>query len=265
MQGKTKNLRKYGSAPYQVAVLHGGPGAPGEMAPVAKKLCSHFGVLEPLQTKSTISGQIKELKTILDKNSFEPITLIGWSWGAWLGFIFAAKFPKYVKKLILVGSGPFEEKYAKDIMKTRFERLSKTEQSNLKHLMQSLTNPNIKNKTALMKKFGGLTSKADSYQALPHHNNVVEFQLDIYNKVWSEASKLRSSKKLLEYSKNVQCPIVAIHGDYDPHPYEGVKIPLSKILDSFKFILLDNCGHYPWYEKLAKDKFYKILIQECGY
>jgi len=49
-----KNLRKYGEAPFKVAVIHGGPGAPGEMAPVARELSSVSGVLEPLQTATTI-------------------------------------------------------------------------------------------------------------------------------------------------------------------------------------------------------------------
>jgi len=31
-----KNLRKYGKAPFSIAAIHGGPGAPGEMAPVAR-------------------------------------------------------------------------------------------------------------------------------------------------------------------------------------------------------------------------------------
>ncbi len=53
-----KNLRKYGKAPFKVAVIHGGPGAPGEMAPVARELSSVSGVLEPLQTATTIEGQI---------------------------------------------------------------------------------------------------------------------------------------------------------------------------------------------------------------
>jgi hypothetical protein len=33
-----KNLRKYGKAPFSLAVIHGGPGAPGEMATVAREL-----------------------------------------------------------------------------------------------------------------------------------------------------------------------------------------------------------------------------------
>ena len=232
------------------------------MAPLAEELSSDYGVLEPLQTKESINGQIDELKSILDGNSSKPVTLIGWSWGAWLAFIFTAKYPKYIKKLILVGSGPFEESHAKEIMKIRLSRLTEDEKAKLNSLMELLNNPSSKNKEILMKDFGKLVSKADSYQPIQHSNIVTKFQPDIYQKIWSEASKLRKSDKLIEYSKGIQCPVIAIHGDYDPHPFAGIKVPLSKTINDFKFILLKNCGHYPWFEKLAKDKFYEILKSE---
>jgi len=47
-----KNFRKYGKPPFRVAVIHGGPGAGGEMAPVVRELASDCGVLEPIQTYS---------------------------------------------------------------------------------------------------------------------------------------------------------------------------------------------------------------------
>ena len=49
-----KNLRVYGNRPYGIAVIHGGPGAMGAMAPVARELAAIRGVLEPLQAKPTI-------------------------------------------------------------------------------------------------------------------------------------------------------------------------------------------------------------------
>jgi pimeloyl-ACP methyl ester carboxylesterase len=49
--------------------------------------------------------------------------------------------------------------------------------------------------------------------------------------------------------KNIECPVVAIHGDYDPHPADGVRIPLSNVLKDFRFILLGKCGHVPWFER----------------
>lgn len=74
-----KNLRKYGKEPYSVAVIHGGPGATGEMAAVARELAINHGILEPFQTARTIEGQIKELKIVLDKYGEHPITIIGFS------------------------------------------------------------------------------------------------------------------------------------------------------------------------------------------
>ena len=75
------NLRKYGIGPFSVAVIHGGPGASGSMAPVAKELSLACGILEPLQTSASIEGQLQELLAILKKQGDFPITLIGHSWG----------------------------------------------------------------------------------------------------------------------------------------------------------------------------------------
>lgn len=46
--------RRYGKSPFITAVIHGGPGAAGEMAPVARELSRTGGVLEPLQTAETV-------------------------------------------------------------------------------------------------------------------------------------------------------------------------------------------------------------------
>jgi len=43
-----QNFREYGKAPFKTAVIHGGPGGSGEMAPVARELSSTRGILEPL-------------------------------------------------------------------------------------------------------------------------------------------------------------------------------------------------------------------------
>ena len=54
-----EKVRLYGKAPYRVAVVHGGPGAAGEMAPVARRLGAACGVLEPLQTAMTMTAGTK--------------------------------------------------------------------------------------------------------------------------------------------------------------------------------------------------------------
>ena len=262
-----KNLRKYGKTPYKIAVIHGGPGAGGEMAPVARELASGWGVLEPLQTSASLEGQIEELKTVLEKNGDLPITLVGFSWGAWLGFIFAANYPALVKKLILIGSGGYEEKYAARIRETRLNRLSEEERTEAKSIREVLNNPAAEDKNTAFARFGALFSKADAYDPIiceSDESEVIDCQVDIFQSVWKEAAELRRSGKLLELGKHIKCPVVAIHGDYDPHPAEGVQKPLSAILKSFQFILLKNCGHKPWIERQAKERFYEILKVELS-
>ena len=257
-----KNLRKYGKSPFNVAVIHGGPGAPGEMAPVARGLSFDLGVLEPFQTEASLEGQVNELYYILEKNGDLPVTLIGWSWGAILGFILAARYFLVVKKLLLVGGAVFEQKYAERIMETRLSRLNEDEKIEVLKLMKALNNPTVEDKNNLMLRLEKLFFKSDSYDPLPYNSEVLEYQYHIFHSVWEDAEKLRASGELLKLAKQIQCPVVAIHGDYDPHPYQGVFEPLSRVIKDFRFIMLEKCGHYPWFERMARDRFYDILKKE---
>ena len=216
-----KNLRKYGVGPFSVAVIHGGPGAPGEMAPVAKELSIVRGILEPLQTSASIDGQLHELHTILKKHSNFPVTLVGHSWGAWLSFLFAARYPSFVEKLSFIGSGVFETKYALKITKTGLNRLNEGDKLKVHSFKESLNGSIVGNKSAIMAQFGKLMTKADAYDPIPFDNKELDVQYDIFQCVWKEAEELRQSGKLPEQGKNVQCPVVAIHGDCDSSPSEG--------------------------------------------
>ncbi len=257
-----EHTKKYGKPPFKVALIHGGPGAAGEMAPVAKELASVCGVLEPFQTVKSIEGQLLELKSVLEKEGFLPVVLVGFSWGAWLSYLFAATYPSFVKKLILVGSGPFEEKYTKTTMPTRLDRLDEEEKAKVAALLTSLKDPDTKNKNSVFENVGKLLSKAEAFDPLADDAPTLIVRYDIYEPVWQQARQLRASGELLQFGKRIQCPVIAIHGDHDPHDPKGVEEPLSCTLAQFRFILLNDCGHCPWMERKAKEQFYQILKQE---
>lgn len=256
------HLRIYGAPPYATALLHGGPGAAGEMAPIAEELAAFVGVLEPLQTADSVDGQIEELKSVLDRAANPPICLTGFSWGAMLAFLFAARFPAYIRKLILVGSGPFEENYAGNIMNIRLGRLSGAKRGELKTLIEILDDPAVEDKDSALAAFGTLMAETDAYDPVSAGEPVLRVNYDIYRKVWREAWELRRSGRLLEFGREIRCPVVAIHGDYDPHPAAGVHIPLSGVLKDFRFVPLKKCGHRPWLEKKARAEFYDLLKKE---
>jgi Predicted hydrolases or acyltransferases (alpha/beta hydrolase superfamily) len=253
-------VRRYGDGPYRIAILHGGPGAAGEAKPVAEALSADFGVLELLQTEKSVSGQIEELYQQLSSNAELPAVLVGHSWGAWLAFLFASRYPKLVKKLILVGAGSFENRYNRDLMKIRLERLDMQKRREVEALMAHIRLGSYDDN--VLKQFGELMTVADSYDYLSDSTDEVALNMEIHSLVWREAAQLRDTNELISCADKIECPVVAFHGDYDPHPIAGVEKPLSKRLREFKMIRLSKCGHTPWKERCAKDEFYRLLKDE---
>lgn len=259
------SLRKYGNKPYKIAVIHGGPGGAGAMKPVAEKLAKKYGVLEPLQTAKSVEGQIQELKDIIENNGEGPMLLIGHSWGAMLIYMLAARYDHLVDKIIMVASGAVEEKYFPDLCKTREERLSDAEREELTRLRNKFANPGEEDDMDdIFGRFGALMEKLDAYDPMEMNHDDHLCSYEIFTKVWPEAHNLRKSGDMYTMGKDIQCEVVAIHGDYDSHPIEGIRDSLNKVIKNFKFYGLKNCGHTPWIERQAKDEFYSILLKEIS-
>ncbi len=258
------NLHAYGTPPYTVAALHGGPGAPGSVAAVARELADEWGVLEPLQTRDSVDGQIEELRDVLAGTAQLPVALVGHSWGAMLGVFFTAHYPWMVRKLILVGSGVFTGEAARGIEATRQARMTPEQQVREAALVAALDDPAVTDKNAVMAQIGALSEAVDGYAPLDdtqHEADALPASYAIYTRVWSDAAARRARGELLEAAAHITCPVVAIHGDYDPHPAEGIRAPLS-VLPDFHWYLLERCGHTPWRERFARDAFYRILREE---
>lgn len=259
-----KNYRLWGNPPYKVVTVHGGPGAPGSIAPVARELSSSMGVLEPLQTANSAEGQMAELVAAIKEYAETPVTLIGWSWGAILSYITAARYPVLIKKLILVSTPPLEIKHAPNLANIWLERLSESDRVEFLALESTVYDGKDERKNELMGRLFRLIAKADSHTPIPGEDDVLEYQLDINIAVGLELRKLLASGGLIKLGKDIKCPVMAIHGDYDPRPAAATQKPLSGAIKNFKFILLEKCGHYPWMEKYARDEFFKVLREEIG-
>ncbi|HEX3044565.1 MAG TPA: alpha/beta hydrolase [Bacillota bacterium] len=258
------NVRLYGTKPYKAAVIHGGPGALGTVAAIARQLAKDYGVIEPLQTQNSISELLIELDGILAANCEEPVILIGHSWGAWLALMYAAEYPDKTKQVIMIGSGPLEVKYVADIDKNRKKHLTDSERVEYCSLLAGLGSNRTQEKDALMKRLGQLVEKTDNYCPFAidtDETDILPVRGDAYSAIWNEAESLRADGRLLKLAEKLKCPVTMIHGDHDPHPFDGVRLPLEKRIGHCNAYLLEKCGHEPWKEKYAYQRFYEIIRQ----
>lgn len=265
MASRMGMLQRHGVAPYGVALLHGGPGAVGSLALVARRMAAWRGVLEPWQSAETVDGTIEETLAALTAWGRPPLTLVGHSWGAWLALLVAAGAPSVVGKVILVGCGPLRAADAADIMARRLARLGQADQQRVHDLWRVLAEAKGPDKGPALARFGALLARADLYCPLESAQaETSSCDERVFTGVWGEASALRQSGELLRRAARVACPVVAVHGRYDPHPWQGVAEPLAACLSSFRLLLLEKCGHTPWLERWAGQEFFRILKEETS-
>lgn len=161
-----------------------------------------------------------------------------------------------MRNIILVGCAPLEDKYVPEIGFRRTQNLSGED----KVIFQRLTDNQATDED--MEKIPEILDKSDNYcleNREKHRADKVDSEM--HNKVWNEAAKLRTSGELLASFKNEKCKMYLIQGESDPHPVNGVTIPLQENGIPCEVHILEKCGHSPFMEKYAKDHFYKILIQ----
>jgi pimeloyl-ACP methyl ester carboxylesterase len=113
-----------------------------------------------------------------------------------------------------------------------------------------------------MKELFKVVVKTESYDLLQHEDDVLEYQPEVNQSIGQEYRRLFDGNQLLRMISDIKCPVVAIHGDYDVLPSEGVERPFSQLIKDFRFVVLEKCGHYPWYERYARDRFFNSLREE---
>jgi hypothetical protein len=172
--------------------------------------------------------------------------------------------PTVCKKLLLISSGPFEDSYAAQIQETRLNRLSEQDRAEFEGYISRLNDPEVFDKDTILSGLGAYAMKADAYDPIPGDGDQVLCRSDIHTSIWKEAEQCRKSGRLIAYGYDIRCPVVAFHGDYDPHPADGVRVPLSRTIRDFRFILIEHCGHTPWREKRAREVFSGRSKENCN-
>jgi pimeloyl-ACP methyl ester carboxylesterase len=115
-----------------------------------------------------------------------------------------------------------------------------------------------------LRRLGELAEVADSYELLPHPRPNGESDPRAFRAVWAEAEAMRRSGALGRLLRRVRSPVLVIHGTTDPHPLRGVVEPLRKAGVKLRVVALSRCGHEPWRERYARERFFAVLRKELA-
>ena len=261
-------LRTYGDAGPIVIVLHGGPAAAGEAAPIARGLSDQFRTFEPFQTGSgdaplTISRHVEDLHELIQSiRSVRRPAIVGESWGAMLALAYASVYPEAMAALVLIGCGTFDKSARARMTETIEARKTGQLQAKFESLKDAY--PNETERLLAEHKLTELIYEFDPMEESGPAEPTGPFDLRAHTETWNDMLRLQENGTYPGAFSSIRSPALMIHGEYDPHPgriiYEGLRPYVAQL----EYYELRNCGHSPWKEKQAKDEFFSLLLTWLG-
>lgn len=256
----TLPVREYGETGPTVILLHGGPGAPGSMAPVARLLASEFHLLEPWQRASgpeplTVARHVQDLLDLVDARCPSGAALlVGHSWGAMLALAFAAAHPDRAAGLALIGCGTFDTKSRADLLATLDGRMSVALRKTLLGLVESVPDPD-----ARLAKTAELLLPIYAHDPVTTDLELGPCDARAYRESWDDMLRQQEKGVFPAAFTAITAPVLMLHGRDDPHPADSIRASLAAVIPHLEYREWRRCGHYPWIERHTQGEFAEAL------
>jgi pimeloyl-ACP methyl ester carboxylesterase len=253
-------VRSYGRAGPRVLVLHGGPGAPGYVAPLARALAGHFGVLEPFQRRSggeplTVARHVEDLDELIRSHraGMRP-ALVGSSWGAMLALAYAAAHPEEAGPLVLVGCGTFDWSSRTEMYKRLDARMDEALRAQFARLARDVADPDQR-----FARQGDLLLPLYSSDPVTLDQELETCDERGYRETWADMLRLQRQGVYPAAFATIRSPVLMLHGAADPHPGALIRDSLAPFLPQLRYREWERCGHYPWMERAVREEFFVVL------
>ena len=257
--------RTYGSLGPVVFVLHGGPAAVGEAAPIARELAHLFQVIEPFQRGSgpeplTVARHVEDLDELVRKpvGPGKP-SLVGESWGAMLALAYAAAHPDAAASLVLIGCGTFDKASRARMNETIKARTASKPPQGLEHQLQN--NHDAADRILFRPQQRKKVYDYDPELFHQEMKQVEPFDMQAHTETWNDMLDQQEKGVYPAAFSAIKSPILMLHGAYDPHPGSMIYHSLKPFLPQIEYHELAQCGHSPWKERQARRAFFKILSE----
>lgn len=253
-------VRRYGTSGPFVIVLHGGPGAPGYVAPVARGLADAFRVIEPFQRGSsseplTVTRHVADLHDVVEWycGGARP-AIVGHSWGAMLALAYGASHPRHVTSLVLIGCGTFDPVARARMRAILDERTDDALRVRLRRLPEEYPDSNKR-----LKAMGDLLMRSFSHELIAAADECEPCDARAHEEAWDDMLRLQAGGVYPAAFAAIDVPVLMLHGAVDPHPGQMIRRSLEPHLRRLEYREWERCGHYPWLERAVREEFFAVL------
>ncbi len=254
-----------------LVVVHGGPGlAHDYLYEPFKQLSDNYklifydqrgcGKSEEIKKDQPASmvTMIEDLDGVRKEFGLEKMNLVGQSWGALIAINYVLKYPDRVKNLVLLEPAPGSSEYLQQVQQTIMKRLSKKELERLTEISQK---PELRSDPDLFREFMNIRMKTYFYDStLAEKKNFNYFDSDRIKKFFSSSANFGPymlNYNLFEELKNIKCPTLIIHGEYDVIPTEAIE-RMGQEINNSELHIVEKSGHFVHIEK---PEFYFTTIR----
>lgn len=249
-------LHRHGTRGRALILVHGGPGAPGSLAPVGRELADEFRVLEPWQRPSgaeplTVARHVADLQALIETEcSGEKPALLGASWGAMLVLAHAAAHPAAVGPLILVGCGTFDLAARARMREILAERLGDTA------ALRSRLESEHADPDARLAAYGKALEAAYQVDPVPGAAGSGPVDARANAETWADMIRLQEAGVYPAAFAAIRSPVLMLHGAFDPHPGAMIRDGLRPLIPRLEYHEWERCGHEPWRERGVREAFH---------
>lgn len=268
MNNADPQIRLWGYGKRTIVLLHGGPAAPGSLAPVAHALSRDFRVIEAFQCGSnpheplTVARHVRDIRDMLERQfPHSRPALLGHSWGAMLALAFAAEYPQMALPLVLVGCGTFDQAAREEFKR----RLESRRTADMQRRLEELDNDASLTDAERLSRKGGIMDELYTVcrrKPLPDEPSgdlIGPFDAAAHQQTWDDELRLQAEGRHPAAFAAITAPVLMLHGADDPHPGEIISRGLAQLVPQLEYRELSRCGHSPWNEEYAHEKFYNEL------
>jgi pimeloyl-ACP methyl ester carboxylesterase len=256
-------VHKQGASGPLVIVLHGGPAAVGEAAPIARGLAGACQILEPWQRGSgsiplSVARHIADLHEVVKAccTGCRP-ALVGESWGAMLALAYAAAHPDAAGPIVLIGCGSFDPESRERLHSTLEERMDSSLRQQLQRLQIEVQDAQRRLARAyeLTMSLYDFDLLADAQPQQPSE----PFDVQAHLETWQDMVRLQEQGVYPAAFAAIKSPVLMLHGADDPHPGKMIRDSLLPFLPQLNYHELSRCGHRPWFERYAREELFSVL------